>query len=336
MPNRKDDHIEGALKQVITTNDFDEIRLIPHSLCTTNVEDVDLRVTLFGKQFNTPIYINAMTGGSQKSEAINKLLAELAKALKLPIATGSISAALKNQQYVSSFKVLRDVYQDGFIIANIGLSNTPEQALEAIELIKANALQIHVNAPQEIMMPEGDRDFSMWPNHLKEMISKVKVPIILKEVGFGMSKESIQTFMSYGIDYVDVSGKGGTNFIQIENDRKEKSLNTFDDYGFSTVESLLDAKDLKVNLLASGGIRDAYDVVKALVLGAKMVGMSRYFLELVTQHKIDEAIIKAKKLIEDIKLIMTVLNVTTVDELKTKHYLLSPKLEQFVKQRKST
>lgn len=336
MANRKDDHIKGALQQVTLQNDFDDIRLIPHSLCTTNVEDVDISVTLFGKTFKTPIYINAMTGGSEKSETINKLLSELAKALELPIATGSISAALKNKQYEQSFKVIRDVYQEGFIIANIGLSNTPQQALDAIRLINANALQIHVNAPQEIMMPEGDRDFSMWPSHLKEMISTVKVPIIMKEVGFGMSQETIETFMSYGIEYVDVSGTGGTNFIQIENDRKEKSLYTFDRYGFSTVESLLEAKNYNVNVLASGGIRDAYDVIKSLVLGAKMVGMSRYFLELVTNYSIDEAILKAKQFIYDIKLIMTVLNVTSIEALKTKSYLLSPKLEHFLKQRKST
>ncbi|MFU8786994.1 MAG: type 2 isopentenyl-diphosphate Delta-isomerase [Candidatus Izemoplasmataceae bacterium] len=331
---RKDDHIQHALNQKERINDFDRIRFVPYALPSQNVDTVDTTVTMFNQVFPYPIYINAMTGGTEKAKIINEKLAIIAKTFNLPLASGSLSAAIKKPETADSFTIMRQTYNDGFIIANIGISAPVEYAFTAVKLLDANALQVHINAPQEIIMPEGDRDFSYWQDNLKEMIKTVSVPIIAKEVGFGMSAETLKTLKRLGIEYVDVSGVGGTNFIEIENHRRKHPLNTFDTYGFSTVESLLDAKKVEgLTIFASGGVRNAYDIVKALALGAKMVGLSGYFLKLVSNHNLEEAIEITRELLYDINKLMAILDCNTVDQLKNKPLLFDESLMLFIKQR---
>jgi isopentenyl-diphosphate Delta-isomerase len=336
MNNRKDDHIREALNQFHNQNDFDLIRFVPESLCVVDIGEVDLSVHAFDRTFPYPIYINAMTGGSNQALEINRKLAIIARETNLPMASGSLSAALKNSEWISSFEIIRENNPNGFIFANIGLSENLEGAKKAVEMMQANALQIHLNAPQEITMPEGDRNFSHWPRTLKSIIENINVPIIVKEVGFGMSYETAKTLLDLGVKYIDVSGKGGTNFIAIENTRRKKPLQDFETYGFSTVESLLDIKHLQMTTFASGGIRGAYDIVKALALGAKMVGLSRYFLEIVTKNDLEEAIKLTKQLLEDIKMIMAVLNTRSLDALQHKPLLFDQKLITFIEQRKKS
>ncbi len=333
--NRKDDHIQSSLNQPFRDNDFDHVRFVPDSLCYTDVQDVNLTCSHFGFTFKAPIYINAMSGGSDQSKWINEKLAMIAKTCGIAIATGSVSAAIKDQRWLESFQVIRSIYQDGCVMANVGLSQDATGAQKAIDILSANVLQIHLNAAQEITMPEGDRVFSSWPSRLKDMVSKVSVPVIVKEVGFGMSQKTLLELKSYGVTYVDISGKGGTNFIQVENERRKEPLKVFESHGFSTVESLLEAQKVDgLHIFASGGVRDPYDVVKALALGADMVGLSGYFLKLVTHHPIEEAILIAQDFIEGVHMIMAVLNVKNVLELRQLPRLYSPKLEHFIHQRK--
>lgn len=337
MSNRKDDHIHSALNQHHSHNDFDKVRFVPEALCTLNSQDVDISVAVFGHVFDSPIYINAMSGGSELSKEVNDKLSKIAKACNLPIATGSVSAAIKEPKWIESFVIMRKNNPKGFIMANVGLSQSVEGAKKAVEIVQADALQIHLNAAQEITMPEGDRDFSHWINRLKNIKEAVNVPVVVKEVGFGMSRETMLQLKELGIEYVDVSGKGGTNFITIENDRRALKLTNFESHGFSTVESLLDSKALDVDnltIFASGGIRGAYDIVKALALGATMVGLSGYFLKLVHTYPLDEAIHHTKTLIEDVKHIMTILNAQSIEHLKEKPLLFSSDLIAFMNQRK--
>ena len=332
--NRKDDHIREALSQNHPTNDFDLIRFVPSSLTSKNVHEVDLKTTFFGHTFQAPIYINAMTGGSEQATQINQRLAEIAKACGLMIASGSVSAALKDPFWEESFRILRSTNPDGCILANIGLSQNLDGAKKAIELLQANGLQIHLNAPQEIVMPEGDRDFSHWRTRLQEIIQQVNVPVIVKEVGFGMSTETANELQSMGVQWIDVGGKGGTNFIEVENSRRPLPMNDFVDYGFSTVESLLDLHGKhSLTVFASGGVRGAYDIVKSLYLGADMVGLSGYFLKLVHQHSVSECIEIINQLIQDVKGIFAVLDVNNLQELRSKKVIYDSKLNQFMKQR---
>ncbi len=335
MSNRKDDHIHSALKQQFLTNDFDKVRLLSNSLCSVDVNDVDISVSMFGRHFQSPIYINAMSGGSDLSKEVNQKLSVIARIFGFPMATGSLSAAIKDAQWNDSFQVIKHELNDGFKIANIGLSRSKEDAQKAIDILGADAIQIHLNAAQEITMPEGDRAFKHWKERLIEIIEFVTVPVIVKDVGFGMTRETVEMLKTIGVKYIDVSGKGGTNFVAIENDRRDNRLVSFESYGISTVESLLDNQDAHyVTLFASGGIRDAFDIVKSLALGANMVGLSGYFLKLVMTHDMDKSIQHVKELIDDVKGIMAVLNASSIASLKEVDKIFDLDLINFMNQRK--
>ncbi|GAA2941936.1 type 2 isopentenyl-diphosphate Delta-isomerase [Enterococcus raffinosus] len=299
--NRKDEHVSlaRAFHQKPKENDFDAIRLIHSSLVNTRPEEIDLSTDILGLKLSVPFYINAMTGGSEKTKKINHDLAIIARETGLMMATGSVSAALKDPSVADSYTVVRKVNPNGLILGNMGAGRTSEDAKKIVNLLQADGMQIHLNVPQELVMPEGDHDFHEWQKNIEETIQQLSVPVIVKEVGFGMSKETIQQLQLLGAQAADVSGRGGTNFSQIENARRKKrELDYLDDWGQSTVISLLEAQTIDdMTILASGGIRDAYDIFKALCLGAKAVGVSAAILDHLISNGIDATI----ELIEDWK-----------------------------------
>lgn len=335
--NRKDDHIKLALLQDADVNDFDKVRFVHHALNNASFDNCALEVNFLGRKVDLPIYINAMTGGSNKSLEINEKLAKLAKHFNIPIATGSMSIAIKDSKTINSFKIIRDNYQDGFIIANIGADKKLEDAKKAINLINANCLQIHLNIIQEMIMPEGERTFASYEENIKDIVNNVNVPVIIKEVGFGMSYEVMNKLKDYNIKYIDVSGKGGTNFAVIENHRRSNKFNDLNSFGLSTVESLLEATKLSgVEIFASGGINKPVHVIKALTLGASFVGMSGYFLKLVENNSLDDAIKIFEDFITELKTIMVILGKSSVTELKDVDLLFDQSLVNFMNQRKIT
>lgn len=149
-------------------------------------------------------------------QRINQQLGIIAKETGLLVATGSVSAALKDASLADTYQIMRKENPDGLIFANIGAGLGVEEAKRALDLFQANALQIHVNVPQELVMPEGDRDFTNWLTKIEAIVQAVEVPVIVKEVGFGMSQETLEKLTSIGVQAADVSGQGGTSFTQIE------------------------------------------------------------------------------------------------------------------------
>ena len=262
-------------------SDFDRVRFVHHSIPNINVDEVDLTSRTTDFDMTYPIYINAMTGGSEWTKQINEKLAVVARETGLAMAVGSTHAALRNPKMAESFSIARQTNPEGIIFSNVGADVPVDKAVEAVSLLDAQALQIHVNAPQELVMPEGNREFSTWLDNVAAIVQRVDVPVIIKEVGFGMSKELYKDLIDVGVTYVDVSGKGGTNFVTIENERRSnKDMDYLANWGQSTVESLLESSAYQdsLNVFASGGVRTPLDVVKSLALGAKAVGMSRPFL----------------------------------------------------------
>jgi isopentenyl-diphosphate delta-isomerase len=188
-----------------------------------------------------------------------------------------------------------------------------------------------VNAVQEVVMPEGDRDFSGWLSSIQKIKEHISVPLIVKEVGFGMSKKTIGQLLKIGVELIDVAGQGGTNFAVIENQRRTKAFSSFDDWGISTVQSLINAKNYpQAQIVASGGIRTPLDVVKSLALGAKIVGLSGYFLHLVKDHTHEEAVEKLNQFIEEMKMIMLVLGKKNILALKEAELMIPPSLSQSI------
>ena len=318
---RKDEHVDLAEKQyqAASQSDFQKIRFVHHSLPQMATTDVSLASHLLGYDMPLPFYINGMTGGSDKTKVINQQLAEVAKASGLVMASGSVSAAIKHPELSDSFKVIREVNPDGIVLANLGAHHTVENAKHAVDILQANGMQIHINAPQELVMPEGDRDFSMWLSQIEAIVKGVGVPVMVKEVGFGMSCETIKQLTDVGVEWIDVSGRGGTNFAAIENARRSTfSYDDLENWGQSTVVSLLEAADLKnhAHILASGGIKTPYDIVKALSLGAEAVGLSGQFLHMVLENGPEKTVATIESWKEKITAIMTLLGAKSVADLQ--------------------
>lgn len=327
MINRKDEHIKYALKYQSPYNSFDEMELIHHSLPDYDLSEIDLHTHFAGRDFDYPFYINAMTGGSEKAKAVNRKLAQVAQATGLVMVTGSYSAALKNPQD-DSYPSKKD-YPDLLLATNLGIDKPYELGLQTVDEMQPIFLQVHVNLMQELLMPEGEREFRSWKKNLENYATKMPVPVVLKEVGFGMDLKTIQMAHAFGIKTFDISGRGGTSFAFIENQRGgDRSY--LNEWGQTTVQSLLNLQDVvdTVEILASGGVRHPLDMVKCFVLGAKGVGLSRTVLELVEKYPVEQVVNIVNGWKDDLRLIMCALNCKTIADLRNVDYLLYGKLSE--------
>ncbi|MBY5021047.1 type 2 isopentenyl-diphosphate Delta-isomerase [Streptococcus suis] len=341
--NRKDQHVGLANQQfsIESADDFEQTRFVHHSLPEIATDEVDISTQVAGLDLSAPFFINAMTGGSEKTGKINRLLGILGHLGKIPLASGSVSAAIKDPSVADTFSVMRKENPHGIIFANLGAHHDLENAKRAVDLLEANALQIHVNAPQEIIMPEGDRDFSMWLKNIETLVRELDVPVIAKEVGFGMSRETIAQLASVGVQTVDISGTGGTDFAKIENTRRTFREYTYlEGWGQSTVTSLVEgmslADDIRPSLIASGGIKNPLDIVKSLSLGADLVGLSNRFLQFVKETDgahLEEGLREIRNFQEQITAIMTLLGARNIAELRTKDLILAPTVQNWCEAR---
>ncbi|MGX7244189.1 type 2 isopentenyl-diphosphate Delta-isomerase [Enterococcus quebecensis] len=325
--NRKDEHISLAKAfHKEKNNDFDQIRFVHHSFSEIALDEVDLSTTFLDFTFRQPFYINAMTGGSARAKEINQQLGILARETGMMTATGSVNAALKNPELADTYQIMRKENPDGIIFANIGAGLSLDEAKRAVDLFQADGLQIHVNVPQELVMPEGDRDFQGWLENIENIVSHLSVPVIVKEVGFGMSNETIEQLVLRGVKAVDVSGQGGTSFTQIENARRKKrELSFLNDWGQSTVLSLLESVNWQrdVAILASGGVRQSLDIVKSLSLGAKSVGVAGTILNQLMTNGLDETIDLVQQWEDELKMLYTLLGKKTTEELTSTDIIFS-------------
>ncbi len=319
---RKDDHIKFAKDQGVTHNALDDIGFIHHSLPFLSLDDINLETTILGIKFPLPFYINAMTGGNKQGNAINEKLAALANHFNMPFFLGSQSLALKDERVSDTYRDLRAKFPNLFIVSNINPNFTLTMANHALNVVNANALAIHLNSIQELTMAEGDRDFTKWHDNIKTIINNVKVPVIVKEVGYGMHDVTLKVLNDLHVKYIDVSGTGGTNFTRIEMARINETANVLTNFGRSTKDSLLNAlKYSSFTVYASGGINDASHIVKVLALGAKAVGMAHFFLKL-SELPLDEMINAVNSLIIDLKKIMVLLNAKTINDLNIRHLIM--------------
>ncbi len=288
--SRKDDHIRlAAAQQEHLTggrNAFDDVAFIHHALAGINVDAVDITAQLGPWTLPAPMYINGMTGGTETALPINAALAEAAAATGVPMASGSVAVALEQPETAPSFTVIREHNPDGIVWANLGAGRTLDHAKAAVDLLAADGLQIHVNPIQETVMPEGSRDFSAWLTLIEDIVAGLDVPVIIKEVGFGLSAKTVQQLYDIGVRIVDVAGSGGTNFARIENQRTPHPSNVIDAHakwdwlepmGLTAVDCLLDLSRVQhqdLTVVASGGVRTPLDVVRAQALGANAAGLA--------------------------------------------------------------
>ena len=335
--HRKDEHVSLAEKFFSPTSKsgFDDVRLVPNQLPELNQKQINLATKIAGINLEFPFFIQAMTGGSIQTGKINQQLAEVAHQTHIAMAVGSQSVALKYPELVDTFKVVRKVNPNGILLANVGAHTPYQSAQEAINMIDANVLQVHVNVAQEVVMPEGDQDFH-WLNNIKQIIQKVTVPVIIKSVGTGFSKQDFLALQSIGATNFDVGGLGGTNFIQIENARRsKKELEFLQSFGFSTVESLLESRTTNnsSSITATGGIRNSADIIKSFALGADNVGIAGLFLHILIKEGPENLIEFIGQLKEQLIQILLMTGKREITQLNQNNIILSNDLFNFMSQR---
>ena len=306
---RKKDHIRLALADKTTLTSLDTYAIDYNSVPRFGLDNLDTSTTICNKKWQFPFFINAITAGGEECNKINQDFMEVSEACGIEFFPGSYSPALKDKNDEAA-------YPKGYSI-NLGLDKDPNLILDAIEKTKAQYIQLHTNPLQEIVMPEGDHNFESWLSTLTEVSKKSPIPVILKETGFGMNEETIKLAINLNLAAVDVSGMGGTNFARIENGRREDKSTYLENIGYTTAESLEFAAPYrdKIDIIASGGIRNPLDVVKCLALGAKAVGVSKTFLEILVNGGKEALIDEIEKWKKELKFLMILMNAKNIDEL---------------------
>ena len=297
VENRKADHIRICLEEDVDargiTSGFERYRFVHQALPEINLRDVDTSTELWGRKLRVPLLISSMTGGAPRAAEINRNLATAAQELGLAMGVGSQRAALQNPELADTYRVVRDVAPDILLFANVGAvqlnySYSVDECRRAIDMIEADALILHLNALQEAVQPEGDTDFAGLADKIAVVCKEVGVPVIAKEVGWGISAEAARLLWDAGVSAIEVAGAGGTSWSQVESHRIPTEAGrlvaeAFAGWGIPTAESLLIVQQAGVpeggRVFASGGVRNGIDAAKALALGADLGGIARPFLK---------------------------------------------------------
>ncbi len=333
---RKIDHIRHALgHERAPYNHFDDMNIVHQSLARLDFNQITLTAEAGELKLSSPLFVNAMTGGGgEKTREINRDLAIAARETGIGMAVGSQMSAIKRPEERSTYEVVREMNPEGVVFANVGSEASLQQAEEVANMIEANALQIHINTLQELIMPEGDRDFTSRMSNIQKIVNGLDLPVVVKEVGYGMSMETAQTLYDIGVRYIDVGGRGGTNFSRVENLRREKPFSSFNNWGIPTPASILEARSSQdLHVFASGGIRHGLDGAKALVLGACGFGMAGSLLKVLMEEGREALIEEIHHIHEELKMAMMLLNASSPEELSGKPYVLTGETKAWQEQR---
>ncbi|MCD6549924.1 type 2 isopentenyl-diphosphate Delta-isomerase [Candidatus Micrarchaeota archaeon] len=259
---------------------FEDIDFIHNALPELNLEDVDMHTEMFGKRMEAPIIIEAITGGFDRAKDINKRLAKAAQEHGIAMGLGSMRAMIEKPDLGYTFKV-RDVAPDIPLIGNIGIAQAitmeSERVDDALKEVDADALAIHLNPAQEVIQPEGDREFRGGEEAIERLAKELSVPVIVKEVGSGLSDDVAKRVKRLGVKMLDTGGAGGTSWTKIEYYRNRASVPGFEEWGIPTVLSVLMCSRY-LPTIASGGVRSGIDVAKAIALGARYAGAALPFV----------------------------------------------------------
>lgn len=314
ISERKRSHLEICRKENVEFDKsagFDSLELRHNALPECDLSEIDVSCELLGKKLSAPLMISAMTGGVGEGEKINKELAALAQKLGLGFGVGSQRAAIEDAKLARTYEV-RDVAPDVLLLGNLGLAQFvvgygEKEAEAAMEMIDADALAIHLNAAQEAAQPEGDTN---WKGGL-EAIRKLKVPVVAKEVGAGINGDVGARLESVGVKAIDVGGAGGTSWTKVEHYRGAGT--SLSEWGLPTAQCLLENRDRKIPLIATGGVRSGQDVAKAIVLGATACGMALPVLRAWYEGRAEDYL---KSVIEELKKVMFLTGCQNLAELR--------------------
>jgi isopentenyl-diphosphate delta-isomerase len=328
---RKSEHLRILLKENVRfrnmTTGLERYQFVHQALPEMNRDHIDLSTTLLKKPLSAPLIISSMTGGTEEAEIINKNLAVAAQIHGLGMGVGSQRAALEESALSYTYQV-RGVAPDILLLANLGAVQlnygySAEHCQRAVEMIEADGLILHLNPLQEALQPEGNTDFSGLLARIEEVCRWLSVPVIVKEVGWGISEDVARRLADAGVAAIDVAGTGGTSWSEVEMHRADSESSrriaaAFADWGISTAESIQMVRRAApdVTLIASGGIRTGVEAAKAIALGADAAALATPFLKpaTVSPEAVGE---KIEEILEELRTAMFCVGARDLRELKS-------------------
>jgi isopentenyl-diphosphate delta-isomerase len=329
ISSRKADHIRINLEEEVgsgLTTGLERYRFIHQALPELNLEEVDLGLTVFGRRMKAPLLISSMTGGTAQAAALNRTLAEAAQEAGLAMGLGSQRVGLEHPELAYSFQVRRYA-PDALLLANLGAIQLNyaygiDHCRRAVEMIEADALILHLNALQEAVQPEGDTRFAGLLEKIEAVCRALPVPVIAKEVGWGISETAARQLASAGVAAIDVAGAGGTSWSQVEmhraqNESQARLAAAFVDWGVPTAEAILNVRRAAPGTLifASGGLRTGLDIAKCLVLGAVLGGMAGPFLK-AAARSLDDTLSTINEITREIRVCMFAAGAGSLEALR--------------------
>jgi isopentenyl-diphosphate delta-isomerase len=300
--SRKQDHVDltldGGSDHAMSAG-FDRYALWHEALPELDYDDTDASATLLGRTFSLPLFISSMTGGFEGALDVNRMLALVAETRNLPMGVGSQRAMLTDSAVEPTFRIVRQTAPNAFIAANIGgvqlaAGWSEDRTRRIVDVIRADAIIVHLNPAQEMVQPEGDRRFKGVLAGIGHLVRTCGVPVIVKETGAGISHSTARRLKDVGVSVLDVAGAGGTSWTKVEARRRADQDHSFDEWGIPTVDSIRAVAPLasdSFRIIASGGIRSETDIAKAVCLGADMAAMAQPFLSRVKEGG-DEAVLR--------------------------------------------
>jgi isopentenyl-diphosphate delta-isomerase len=327
---RKAEHLHITLNEDVefkeVTTGLEDYHFIHRALPEIDFGSIDLSVCLFGKTLGAPIVISSMVGGIDSAARINRKLAQAAQALGLAMGVGSQRCAIDDPETAATYEV-RDVAPDILLFANLGavqLNNRygVGECRRAVEMIGADALILHLNPLQEALQLEGNTNFAGLLGRIERVCRELPVPVVVKEVGWGISEDVARKLASVGVSGIDTAGAGGTSWSEVERYRARTKLgnNTalaFASWGIPTAQSIEMVRRGAPNLtlIASGGIRTGLDVAKAIALGADAAGIAAPLLK-AASISVESVMAVLQEVIEGLRLAMFCIGAASLNELK--------------------
>jgi isopentenyl-diphosphate delta-isomerase len=329
--SRKNDHIRINLEEDVRSSrktGLERYTFIHQALPELNIDDIDLNTRLFGCDLKAPILISSMTGGTKEAGSINRVLAEAAQEMGIAMGLGSQRAAIEQPETEDTFQV-RKIAPNILLFANLGAIQLnygygPDECQRAVDMVEANALYLHLNPLQEAVQPEGDTNFVGLLSKIEMVCKALEVPVIIKEVGWGITGKTARQLVDAGVAAIDVAGAGGTSWTQVEMHRatspsQARLAAAFLDWGIPTAESIIQVRNSVPNtpIIASGGLRSGIDITKCIALGATIGGMAGPFLKAAVVS-VEETIQTIKEITREIQISMFATGVNKLRDLDQK------------------
>ncbi|HTR80484.1 MAG TPA: type 2 isopentenyl-diphosphate Delta-isomerase [Bacteroidota bacterium] len=293
--SRKKDHVLLTVRRDVAfrekRNGFGDWEFVHNALPELNLSEISTETVFLSKRLSFPFMISCMTGGYADAKRINKNLAEVCEERGIAMGVGSQRQALEDTTYHSSFSIARKAAPSIPIVGNIGAAEVaklkdarPVQKLA--DLVQADAFAVHLNPLQEFLQPEGSPNFRGVLKGIEMLVRGLSIPVIVKEIGAGISQDVAQRLVNVGVRIIDVAGAGGTSWAGVEILRRKNGQeeDIFWDWGIPTAEALRQVVPLKtetptLTVIGSGGIMNGLDAAKAIAMGADLTASARPMLQ---------------------------------------------------------